>query len=182
MAGHTMVSWQGHDVMTRMNTNQRPGQCPMANERQGLCHERMGSVISPHITHHYIVSPQIGASRPWHRPATRSQGIFIGTKVLTEAPLEASPLPCSARPLAGHKNEDEVTEAITRSDGSDQLWATYGIQIVNCVRYSSGTRKYSILVWWCNYECWLLKSSAAQRSKAYSQFNVSNITKFNLSN
>ena len=175
MAGHTMVSWQGHDVMTRMNTNQRPGQCQMANERPGPGHERMSSVISPHITHHYIVSPQIGASRPWHRPGTRSQGIFIGTKVFDgSATWGQSPHLSSARPLAGHKNEDEVTEAITRSDGSDQLWATYGIQIVNCVRYSSGTRKYSILVWWCNYESWLLKSSTAKYFTNVSTFNSSN--------
>ena len=78
-----------------------------------------------------------------------------------------------APPLARHKNEEEVTEAITWSDGSDQLWATYGIQIVNCVRYPSGSRKYSILVWWCNYECWLLKPSTAKNipNKPAIQYN-----------
>ena len=86
---------------------------------------------------------------------------LLGPRFLRRRHLRSWGLSC-APPLARHKNEDEVTEAITWSDGSDQLWATYGIQIVNCVRYPSGSRKYSILVWWCNYECWLLKPSTAK--------------------
>ena len=140
-------------VTDKRETNQRHHQYPSGQWEARTRHERMGSVISAHITHHYIVSPHIGASRLWLSPVHAVVGdIYWNWASWRKRHMRPWAL-SSARPLARHKNEDEVTEAITRSDGSDQLWATYGIQIVNCVRYPSGTRKYSILVWWCNYVC-----------------------------
>ena len=156
-----MVSWQGHVVMSRTNVKPIRGitNTPAANGKQGPVMKGWAQ-WSQHTLHTITLCLLI--SGPHDSDSVQCMqwsGIFIGTELLDgSAEWGLS----SARPLARHKNEDELTEAITRSDGSDQLWATYGIQIVNCVRYPSGSRKYSILVWWCNYECWLLKSSTAK--------------------
>ena len=121
-----------------------PASISAANQKQRPGHERMGSVISAHITQHYTVFPRLGPHDPDTGGLSFGSRILLGIKVFDGSTTWGL---SSALPLARHKNEDEVTEAITRSDGSDQLWATYGIQIVNCVRYPPGTRKYSILVW-----------------------------------